>query len=129
MAKLEENPEDKLQTAGAADLRQATASGWINDKVLQTRELGDIMLETPDPIYHETAKFCDDNLTPCIFTCSAAVLKRSQEGGMEDRGVTKYLYLEMWNIKQRDSRWLYRARFKPDQTFSYFSPRYSAVES
>lgn len=40
MAKLEEKPEDKLQAAGKADVSQATATRWLNGKVLQTRELG-----------------------------------------------------------------------------------------
>ena len=78
MAKLKEEPEDKLQAAGAADLSWAMATGRGNDKVLQARELEDVMREDTDPTYHDAAKFWDNNST---FRCP---LGKKQGRGTED---------------------------------------------
>lgn len=130
MAKLEEKSEDKLQAAGAADPSQATATGWVHDKVLQTTDLGDVKLETPDSIYHETAKFYDDNPAPRIFMYSDAIWKRSQEGELEGRGITKYL---IWNSGTSNKGTLngcVRPRFKPVWLLVIFLlATHSAVES
>lgn len=78
LAKIKEKPEDKLQAVGTADLSQAKATGRTNDKVLQTRELEDVLLEDPDPTHHEATKFQDNS--PRMFICSDTILERSQEG-------------------------------------------------
>lgn len=62
-AKLKGQPEDKRQAAGVVGLSQAKTTGWTNDKVLQTRELEDVMPEAPDPSYHKVAKLRDKNST------------------------------------------------------------------
>ena len=54
------------------------ATGRGNDKVLQARELEDVMREDTDPTYHDAAKFWDNNST---FRCP---LGKKQGRGTED---------------------------------------------
>lgn len=78
LAKLKGQPGDKLQAAGAVGISQAKTTGWTNDKVLQTRELEDVMPEAPDPSYHKVAKLWDKNSTLRWY------LRHEPGRGMED---------------------------------------------
>lgn len=61
------------------------------------------MFGVPDLTHHEVAKFWDNYPSLCILD---AILERIQGEGWKTE-ITKYLYLESWNMKQRVSKWLH----------------------